>query len=90
MTAEFKQVDAWTRLIWLYGEGRSGTDLGFRYRKQGDTPWITVPGDKVEVSSPQVSSPVAVRYGWDKFFRVNLYNREGLPATPFRTDDWKL
>lgn len=50
VTAEFKQVDAWTRLIWLYGEGRSGTDLGFRYRKQGDTPWITVPGDKVEVS----------------------------------------
>ena len=28
VTAEFKQVDAWTRLIWLYGEGRSGTDLG--------------------------------------------------------------
>ena len=50
VTAEFKQVDAWTHLIWLYGEGRSGTDLGFRYRKQGDTPWITVPGDKVEVS----------------------------------------
>ena len=50
VTAEFKQVDAWTRLIWLYGEGRSGTDLGFRYRKQGDTPWITIPGDKVEVS----------------------------------------
>ena len=47
-------------------------------------------GDKVEVSSPQVSLPVAVRYGWDKFFRVNLYNREGLLATPFRTDDWKL
>ena len=43
-------------------------------------------GDKVEVSSPQVSSPVAVRYGWDKFFRVNLYNREGLPGdtVPYR------
>lgn len=49
-----------------------------------------IKGDKVEVSSPQVASPVAVRYGWDKFFRVNLYNREGLPATPFRTDNWKL
>ena len=51
---------------------------------------IVIKGDKVEVSSPQVASPVAVRYGWDKFFRVNLYNREGLPATPFRTDNWKL
>lgn len=49
-----------------------------------------IKGNKVEVSSPQVASPVAVRYGWDKFFRVNLYNREGLPATPFRTDNWKL
>lgn len=49
-----------------------------------------VRGDKVEVSAPQVALPVAVRYGWDTFFRVNLYNREGLPATPFRTDDWDL
>lgn len=47
-----------------------------------------IEGDKVEVSAPEVSAPVAVRYGWDKFFRVNLYNKEGFPATPFRTDDW--
>lgn len=48
----------------------------------------TVKGNKIEVSSPKVSSPVAVRYGWDKFFRVNLYNGAGFPATPFRTDNW--
>ncbi|MFQ8805059.1 MAG: hypothetical protein ACLR8Y_08155 [Alistipes indistinctus] len=54
------KIDAWTRLIWLCGEGRSGTDsLGFRYRKQGDTPWITVPGDKVEVSGRRVSKPAS-------------------------------
>ena len=40
------------------------------------------------VSSAQVPSPVAVRYGWANSPRCNLYNREGLPASPFRTDDW--
>lgn len=43
----------------------------------------------VVVSSPEVTKPVAVRYGWDNFFRVNLYNGAGLPASPFRTDNWK-
>lgn len=47
-----------------------------------------IKGNAVEVSSPNVGQPVAVRYGWDKFFRVNLYNAENLPATPFRTDKW--
>lgn len=50
VTAQFSRVDVWTRIIWLYGEGRSGTDLGFRYRKQGTTDWITVPTEKVEVT----------------------------------------
>ncbi len=49
----------------------------------------TISNDKVIVYSPNVSNPVSVRYGWDKFFRVNLYNSAGLPVTPFRTDNWK-
>ena len=32
--------------------------------------------------------PVAVRYGWANNPVCNLYNKEGLPASPFRTDDW--
>ncbi len=47
-----------------------------------------IKGDHVIVSSPEVSKPLAVRYGWMRFPACNLYNREGLPATPFRTDDW--
>ncbi|MGH9768869.1 MAG: sialate O-acetylesterase [Blastocatellia bacterium] len=47
-----------------------------------------IKGDRVIVSSPEVSKPVAVRYGWMKFPTCNLYNKEGLPATPLRTDDW--
>ena len=44
-----------------------------------------IKGDKVEVSSKEVSKPVAVRYGWDNVPDANLFNKEGLPATPFRT-----
>ena len=40
------------------------------------------------VSSDQVAAPVAVRYGWASDPPCNLYNKEGLPASPFRTDDW--
>jgi len=47
-----------------------------------------IDGDTVVVSSPQVAKPVAVRYGWADNPVVNLYNEAGLPASPFRTDDW--
>jgi sialate O-acetylesterase len=46
----------------------------------------TIDGNKVVVSSPSVTKPVAVRYGWENVPDVNLFNREGLPASPFRTD----
>jgi sialate O-acetylesterase len=42
----------------------------------------------VLVSSSKVPRPVAVRYGWDKTPVASLFNRQGLPASPFRTDDW--
>jgi hypothetical protein len=41
---------------------------------------------KIIVSSPAVPSPEDVRYGWKKWFVPALYNKEGLPASPFRTD----
>ena len=46
--------------------------------------------DKVVVSNPQVTQPVAVRYGWADFPVVNLWNKAGLPASPFRTDDFPM
>jgi sialate O-acetylesterase len=43
--------------------------------------------DTVVVSSPAVPKPVAVRYAWANYPEgCNLYNGEGLPAAPFRTD----
>jgi sialate O-acetylesterase len=47
-----------------------------------------IEGNSVIVSSPKVDSPVAVRYAWQDSPDCNLLNREGLPASPFRTDDW--
>jgi len=47
-----------------------------------------VEGDEVVVSSPQVATPVAVRYAWANNPEATLYNLEGLPASPFRTDEW--
>ncbi|MEP7274329.1 MAG: sialate O-acetylesterase, partial [Acidobacteriota bacterium] len=47
-----------------------------------------IKGNRVIVSSTDVSKPVAARYAWNKFPTCNLFNKEGLPATPFRTDDW--
>ena len=44
--------------------------------------------DQVHVSSTSVSEPVAVRYGWANNPIITLYNAEGIPASPFRTDDW--
>jgi sialate O-acetylesterase len=49
----------------------------------------TIDGDTVVVKSASVSAPVAVRYAWANYpFGCNLYSAAGLPAAPFRTDDW--
>ena len=47
-----------------------------------------IDGNSIVVSSEQVPAPVAARYGWANCPPCDLYNREGLPASPFRTDDW--
>ncbi len=47
-----------------------------------------LPDNRIEVSSPEVSNPVAVRYAWADNPVCNLFDGAGLPLTPFRTDDW--
>jgi len=47
-----------------------------------------IQGRTVLVSSREVKKPVAVRFGWSNTAQPNLFNKEGLPASPFRTDDW--
>ena len=51
---------------------------------------IITGNNTIEVSCPEVQQPVAVRYGWaNNPDDANLYNSADLPASPFRTDEWK-
>jgi sialate O-acetylesterase len=68
----------------LKGFTIAGTDRKF-HNAQAE-----VKGDKVVVWSDQVEKPVAVRYGWANYPVVNLANKEGLLASPFRTDDFLM
>lgn len=48
-------------------------------------------GNTIVISSPQISKPAAVRYAWaDSPIEANLFNKEGYPAVPFRTDEWPV
>jgi sialate O-acetylesterase len=47
-----------------------------------------IDGGTVVVSHSEIASPVAVRYAWQDNPEASLYNEEGLPASPFRTDNW--
>jgi sialate O-acetylesterase len=76
-----------------------GGGLVFRGEKLGefsvagaDQKWswaeATIDGDAVIVTSASVPNPVAARYAWQGNPVATLYNDAGLPAAPFRTDDW--
>lgn len=58
-----------------------------------DKKWVwanakVVASNQVEVWCDEVPAPVAVRYAWADNPVCNLYSKEGLPVTPFRSDDW--
>lgn len=58
---------------------------------EGDFEWAQayIDGDKIIVTCDKVKNPIAVRYNWGNNPDGNLYNIEGLPVCPFRTDIWK-
>jgi sialate O-acetylesterase len=60
----------------------AGDDRAF-YKAEAE-----IAGDTIVVWSPRVASPKAVRFGWHQLAVPNLANKEGLPASPFRTDRW--
>ncbi|MGC8863189.1 MAG: sialate O-acetylesterase [Armatimonadota bacterium] len=68
----------------LVGFAIAGEDRKFYNAK------ATIVGDRVIVSSPAVTKPVAVRYGWADAPTANLFGKDGLPASPFRTDNWPM
>jgi sialate O-acetylesterase len=68
----------------LKGFAVAGEDKKFVWAK------AEIQDDKVIVSSPDVIKPVAVRFGWADCPVVNFWNKDGLPASPFRTDDFPM
>ena len=69
---------------YIKGFSIAGADKNFHWAKAEQ-----INENTVAVYSDEVLNPVAVRYGWaDNPEDVNIYNKEGLPANPFRTDDW--
>jgi sialate O-acetylesterase len=47
--------------------------------------------NKIVLKSNKVPNPIAIRFGWvGDASECNLFNNEGFPTIPFRTDDWKL
>ncbi|MCH5718268.1 hypothetical protein [Niabella hibiscisoli] len=68
----------------LRGFAIAGADQQFVWAE------ATITGDKVIVSSPSMKYPVAVRYAWADNPDASLYNKQNLPASPFRTDNWPL
>ncbi len=78
-------VAAGNKYGYLNGFMIAGKDQQFHWAKA----WVRE--NAVIVWCDDVQEPVAVRYGWtDDNIEDNLMNKEGLPASPFRTDDWKL
>ncbi len=70
---------------YLKGFEIAGADQVFYYAKAG------ISNNKVIVTCDKVPSPLAVRFGWiGDASDNNLFNQEGFPAVPFRTDDWKM
>jgi sialate O-acetylesterase len=72
-------------------EAKGGKLTGFAVAGEDRTfVWAdaSIDGETVVVSSDKVAKPVAVRYAWADNPECNLYNKEGLPASPFRSDDW--
>ena len=68
----------------LQGFAVAGEDKKFHWAT------ATIDGDTVVVTSDLVTKPVAVRYAWASVHPwANLFNKDGLPAQTFRTDDWK-
>lgn len=67
----------------LQGFAVAGADKQFQWAE------AVIDGDAVVVSSEKVTAPVAVRYAWSQTHPwANLFNKDGLPALPFRTDAW--
>lgn len=92
LTADGSQLRAWFDHVGGGLAARNGEKLAGFAIAGGDRNFVLaearIEGDTVVVSSPDVKEPVAVRYAWASDPVSNLINKDGLPASPFRSDEW--
>ena len=93
---EMKIEDGAIRILFDYADGglvaRDGAPTEFTIAGEERDFYpaeARIDGDTVVVSNPRVLTPVAVRFGWSNTPTPNLFNKAGLPASPFRTDSWR-
>ena len=82
----FKNVGGGLKIV---GDKLTGFSMASDFRRFF---WAdaTIEGNSVVVACEDVKWPAAVRYGWADNADCNLFNQEGLPASPFRTDDFPI
>jgi sialate O-acetylesterase len=50
---------------------------------------VKIEGNKLIIDNPEITKPIAVRYAWSNIAEGTLFNKKGLPASSFRTDNWE-
>jgi len=83
---DFTHIDGWARTAWLYAEGLSGTELGFRYRQKGSDEWIAVGGDDVTVDGGAFHAQISGLQPESDYEAVAFSGDDQSPVAAFRTE----
>ena len=88
--AKVTLTQVWSNLMSISARDIVGFELAGEDRQfhlaQAQVDWD---GGTILVSCPEVTHPIAVRYGWRNFMNANLQKSNGIPVPPFRSDDWE-
>ena len=86
MKVNFRRVDGWVRTAWLYGEGLSGTKLGFRYRETGNETWLEVASDDIVVDGGSFRAQVGGLQPETDYEAVAYSGEDESGVVTFRTE----
>lgn len=96
VTVSLTAADAWSQVIWLKGSGKSGSQMGFRYRKQGDSEFVEVPDVQVDggtfsarLSADELTTYEVYAYCGDEVTATKSVTTEGISLLPNAgLEDW--
>ena len=82
----FRRADGWVRTAWLYAEGLSGDEMGFRYRKTGDDSWTDVPAEDLTIDGGSFSARLHGLEPESGYEAVAMSGEDISPIVPFTTE----